>query len=101
MGYLRPLPYEILKLVHCFYNDYGKEPKTLALEPKRAKKEPKRANFLKFNYGLKQWYTTHIDKDKIIKKVHKNFSFCNYFMAFHDILIFFFFIYFFGLSPPS
>ena len=53
MDYLRPLPYEILKLVHCFYNDYGKEPKTLALEPKRAKKEPKRASFLKFNYGGK------------------------------------------------
>jgi hypothetical protein len=53
MDYLIPLPYEILKLVHCFYNDYGKEPKTLALEPKRAKKEPKRASFYKFNYGGK------------------------------------------------
>ena len=75
MDYLRPLPYEILKLCHCFYNDYGKEPKTLALEPKRAKKEPKRASFLIFNYGVKQWYTTIIDKDKTIKKAHKNFSF--------------------------
>ena len=44
-------------------------------EPKRAKKEPKRASFLKFNYGLKHWYTTNIDKDKTIKKVHKTLVF--------------------------
>ena len=52
MDYLTPNPYKSLKLVHCFYNDYDKEPKTLALEPKRAKKEPKRASVLKFKYGL-------------------------------------------------
>ena len=71
MDYLRPIPYKILKMVHCFYNKYAKEPKTLALEPKRAKKEPKRANFLKFNYGVKHLYTICIDKDTAIQKVNK------------------------------
>ena len=90
MDYLTPNPYKSLKLVHCFITNMIKSHKLWIQEPKRAKKEPKRASFLKFNYGLKHWYTTNIDKDKTIKKVHKNFSFCNYFMAFHDILNFFF-----------
>jgi len=75
MDYLTPNPYKSLKLVHCFYNDYDKEPKTLALEPKRAKKEPKRASFLKFNYGLNHGSYIQNYKDNTIKKVHKNFIF--------------------------
>ena len=40
MDYLTPLHYKILKIVYCFYNNYGKEPKKSQKEPKKSQKEP-------------------------------------------------------------
>jgi len=47
MLYLTPFPYKIVKMLHCFYNEYAKEPETLALRAKKSQKRAKKSQFFK------------------------------------------------------